>query len=555
MTAIFIAFLNMSITASIVALAVMLARIPLRKAPKIFSYALWGVVMFRLIFPFSFESIFSLMPTPANIIPPDIVSSQNLQSPAVQLADTPVSVTAYSAMPIIRHVSEANPVVTVIEAAGYVWLAGIIVLLAYAAYGYVSLKRRICFATLVRDNIYETDRIKSPFVLGFIRPKIYFPSGIDPSRHDYILKHEQVHIQRYDYLIKPFAYIVFALHWFNPLMWIAYFLMSKDMEMSCDEAVLRRTDEDIRRDYSTSLLSLSIKRAGLLNPIASAFGESSVRERITNVLKFKKTANWVTVVSIIAVGVFLVGFSSDRVLAIDVPSSAGGAYADTMTFNITSWHTDEQGARVAGPEEAQEIGLYVLNKYFSVFSNDWESWGSDSFSLVSHPAFFDEYGIAHTQPWTGGVFADELTIIENAIWGDTYFYAPLFLFYIDAETGRLDSTTYITPADTIMTDIAPFAFSFEEALDIYGNGWHELSSVFQKAYVEMLIGFSLEFLDESELLSSEVISADIVVAWSNFFDNHVTADFDVSFSSGMNAILSFRVYETYFALEALSFRF
>lgn len=142
--------------------------------------------------------------------------------------------------------------------------------------------------------------------------------------------------------------------------------------------------------------------------------------------------------------------------------------------------------RIASSEEAQEIGLNVLNKYFSVFSNDWGSWGSDLFSLVSHPAFFDEYGIAYTQPWTGSVLANELTVIEDAIWGDMYFYAPLFLFYIDAETGRLDSADYVTSMDYIMADIAPFAFSFEEAPDIYGNGWHELSSAFQSAYVEML---------------------------------------------------------------------
>jgi len=341
MTAIFITVLNMSITASIVALAVILVRIPLKKAPKIFSYALWAVVILRLIFPFSIESIFSLMPTSANIIPQDIVFAQNS---GIQLAYTPTNMTVYNPTPNVWQGNEANLVVSVIEIASYVWLIGFVALLVYAVIGYVSLKRCVRFATLVRDNIFESDRIKMPFVFGFIRPKIYFPTMIDPAKHDYILKHEQVHIKRCDYLIKPFAYIAFALHWFNPLMWAAYFLMSRDMEMSCDEAVLKKTSKDIRRNYSTSLLSLSTRRGNLLNPIAFSIGEGNVRDRIANVLKFKKSASWVTALSVIVVGIFLVGFSSDRILAIDAPLSTNNISADTMIFNISSWHVDEHGA-------------------------------------------------------------------------------------------------------------------------------------------------------------------------------------------------------------------
>jgi len=319
-TALFITILNMSITASVVALAVMLVRTPLKKAPKIFSYALWGVVLFRLIVPFSIESNFSLMPAYSNAISQDIVNSRN---PAVQTGvvfiDTPLNATIYSAFPLIEN--GMNPIHTIFEIAGYIWLVGFIVLLAYAVIGYMSLKRRVYYATLIRDNIFESDNIQTPFVLGFIRPKIYFPVSIDPSQHDYILKHEQTHIKRRDYLIKPFAYIVFALHWFNPLMWLSYILMSRDMEMSCDEAVLRKTNEDIRGEYSTSLLNFAVERVSLLNPTAFAFGESNVKERVVNVLSFKKHSRWVIAASFITVAVFLVGFTSNRVaFAIDIPS-------------------------------------------------------------------------------------------------------------------------------------------------------------------------------------------------------------------------------------------
>ena len=302
----------MSITASIVALTVILVRIPFRKAPKIFSYILWSAVLFRLVFPFSIESIFSLMPTSRNVIPQEITFLQNPtiqtgvdRQTEVDFIDIPITMAAHNDSPIVAN--DLNPSHTLLEKAGFIWLIGCIALLLYAITGYISLKRHVYFATRIRDNIFEADKIKTPFVLGLIRPKIYFPTHIDPLQYDYILKHEQTHIRRRDYLIKPLAYIVLAVHWFNPLMWLSYFLMSRDMEMSCDEAVLRKASKDIRKDYSSSLLNLSIDKSSLLNPIA--FGESNVKERVVNVLNFKKTKMWIMLVSIIAVAFVLVACS------------------------------------------------------------------------------------------------------------------------------------------------------------------------------------------------------------------------------------------------------
>ena len=348
MTTLFITVLNMSITASFAALAVMLTRIPLKKAPKIFSYALWAVVLFRLIVPFSIESVFSLMPASSNAIAQTIVYSQ---SPEIQtgLGFMPENVAVgnaiASAPEVISHAGSAcagrtanmppvesavNPIATALQVAGYVWLAGFIGLLIYAATGYLRLRRRVRFATLVRDNIFEADKIKTPIVLGFIRPKIYIPICIDVNRQDYILKHEQTHIKRRDYLIKPLGFIAFALHWFNPLMWVSYLLMSKDMEMSCDEAVLRNISKDIRSEYSTSLLSFSVSKNSLLSPIA--FGESGVKERVVNVLSFKRAKRWVLVLSAIAVLVVFVGFTSNRIMAVD---SAGEPeeYSDKYAYS------------------------------------------------------------------------------------------------------------------------------------------------------------------------------------------------------------------------------
>jgi len=545
LTGVFIGVLNMSITASIVTLAVMLARIPLKKAPKIFSYALWGVVMFRLISPFSFESIFSLMPRSIDIMPQGIVSSQNM---GVQFADAPLSGTADVAIPTVAQVSESNLAITAIEVAGYVWLFGFIALVAYAIIGYLNLKRRIRFATLIRDNIYETDKIKTPFVLGLIRPKIYFPTTIDPSRHDYILKHEQIHIKRRDYLIKPLAYIVFALHWFNPLMWIAYFLMSKDMEMSCDEAVLRKTDEDIRCDYSTSLLSLSIKRVSLLSTTAFAFGEGSVKERIINVLGFKKSASWVTVASVIVVGVFLVGFSSDRILAIDAPLNIGyDTVTDTTSFNITSWYTDRRGVNVAEANEAQEIGMAILNEYFQVFEHEWGNWEDIEFTLTANPGGTDENGVNHTPPWFGRV--------PDGI-GGGYFFTPPFIFYIDAETDHLIGASYFPPTEYIATSVMPFAISFEDALDIYGDWWAEyLPLDLSVEYSDMLIDFALDLLSETGFSNNTAVSTSIARSSGNFANNFVNITVNVVFANGESTMLSFWVFETRFTLIALEIDF
>jgi len=550
MTAIFITVLNMSITASIVALAVMFVRIPLKKAPKIFSYALWGVVMFRLIFPFSIESIFSFMPTPANMIPPDIVST----SPGLQFAGTPVSdMSIDNSVPVIIQASQSNLVVTAIELAGYVWLFGFIVLLVFAVIGYMRLKRRVCFATRVRDNIYETDSIKTPFVLGFFRPKIYFPTMIDPSKYDYILKHEQIHIRRRDYLIKPFAYMVFALHWFNPLMWIAYFLMSKDIEMSCDEAVLERTNEDIRGEYSTSLLCLSTKRVSLLNPTAFAYGEGNVKERIANVLSFKKSARWVTAASVLFVGIFLVGFTSDRVLTIDTPSSVGtlsnvinSSSIGAPSFNITNWDIDEDGIKVASPGDTHGIGMYILNRYFSAFRHEWESWGEDLFSLLLYPPIVDQFGNIHIQPWWGHTTEDI---------GDGQFFSPRFMFQIVDETGRLEFASYSPFTEYITTSIAPFAFSLDEAFSMYGDMWHDPALDINDDYMDMLVDFTLAFLGDVWLLSDTIMSLDIFTSWLNFSNGFVNFFADVQFASGKDAVLVFRVYETQFILEFLSLRF
>lgn len=306
----FLSILKMSLTASYVMLAVIVVRLLLKKAPKIFSYALWAVVLFRLVCPYTFESPMSLLPDRSETIPVeyDVVYHQ-----------TPAIVTDTETVPDLADQSiqsnlPSNQSASVyhlgfLEIGTIIWVMGIFVLLLYGVISYGRLKHKLSIATLVNDNIYETDLIKTPFVLGLTKPRIYIPSNLTENELCYIIKHEKAHIKRYDYIIKPIAFMVLILHWFNPLAWISYFLMVKDMELSCDESVMKHSDSDIRVNYSNSLLSLSIKQSGLISVLA--FGEVNVKSRIKNVLNYKKPAFWVISVAVIIVVTIAIGLISN----------------------------------------------------------------------------------------------------------------------------------------------------------------------------------------------------------------------------------------------------
>ena len=238
MSKLFISMLNMSLMASYIILFVMLIRIPLKKAPKAISYALWSVVAFRLIIPFSLESIFSLIPRNmnANPIPQDIIYQQSPQiNSGIKIVDSFINQSLSA--PIIG--ASTNPLQIYAEIGAYIWILGMIILFIYSVTSILLLKKQLKSAELIENNIFKAGNLKTPFVLGLIRPKIYLPEGINYEERSYILLHEQTHIHRKDHIIKIFAFLILSIHWFNPLVWIAFILMSRDMELSCDERVLK----------------------------------------------------------------------------------------------------------------------------------------------------------------------------------------------------------------------------------------------------------------------------------------------------------------------------
>lgn len=314
----FLVILNMSITASYVALAVIVVRLLLRRAPKIFSYILWAAVAIRLITPVSFVSSFSILGLVKfrnkagagfmEFVPQEIVMQKN---PVVDIGIKKISHLINSSLPVVTPTVSANPMQIIVWIGSIIWITGVIILLLFSILSYLKILVKVRTATLVKDNIYETDQIDTPFVCGFLNPKIYIPIGMSDHELSYILLHEKIHLMRRDYLIKPFAFMLLIIHWFNPLMWLSYALMSKDMEMSCDESVVNKMGHQIKGSYSTSLLTLSVSKKGLLTGSPLAFGESNVKARIKNILTYRQPSKWMIATYMLVIAALVVGCTSN----------------------------------------------------------------------------------------------------------------------------------------------------------------------------------------------------------------------------------------------------
>jgi len=300
---------NMSLTASVAIVFVILLRMLLKKAPKVISYALWGVVLFRLLCPVSIESSFSMyhffdapvkesgmMTSVIEYVPNDIVHTEY---PAVTLPVPGISDVINEALPQGEEQLRADPLEGPIVIATYVWMAGVLVMVIYSVASYVKLRRKLSVVVPLRENIFIADDVKSPFVVGLFRPKIYLPCNLGDQEQAYIILHEQHHIKRLDHVMKALAFFALTMHWFNPLVWVAFVLAGKDMEMSCDEAVIRKVGSGVRADYSASLLTLATGRR-IIAGTPLAFGEGDTKDRINNLSRWKKPTVWVVLTAVVA---------------------------------------------------------------------------------------------------------------------------------------------------------------------------------------------------------------------------------------------------------------
>ncbi|MBR2894174.1 MAG: hypothetical protein IKC03_00765 [Oscillospiraceae bacterium] len=297
---------NMSLTASIAIVIVILLRLLLKKAPKIISYALWSVVLFRLLCPVSIGSTFSLynlFDAPAEesgtltsiieYVPTDIVHTEY---PSVVLPVPGISDAINEALPQGREQLVADPLEAPMSFATYVWMTGVSVMVIYSIASYIQLRRKLSVVVPLRDNILIADDMKSPVVVGLFRPRIYLPCHLNEREQEYIVLHEQYHIKRLDHITKALAFLALTIHWFNPLVWVAFILSSRDMEMSCDEAVIRKLGSEVRAEYCASLLTLATGRR-IIAGTPLAFGEGDTKDRIHNLAGWKKPAVWVIMIS------------------------------------------------------------------------------------------------------------------------------------------------------------------------------------------------------------------------------------------------------------------
>ena len=352
MNELFLKIINMSISASWLVLAVLILRFVLKKAPKWINVLLWGIVAIRLICPFSFESPLSLIPSaetiPLNIgmdstptINSGISAINNAVNPIISQSNTPMAGASVNLLQITIGIYE------------YIWIFGMIALALYTAISYWRLRRKVDTAVRYKDNIFQSENVSFPFVLGIIKPRIYLPFKMNGQYLEYVVAHEQAHICRKDHWWKPLGFLLLMIHWFNPLMWLAYVLLCRDIELACDEKVIKELGNEQRGDYTQALVACSVNRR-MIAACPLTFGEVGVKERVKSVMNYKKPALWVIIIAVIVcVGVavcFLTNPKQDSyTLRIVVPAGSQEEFVYTdeevsaIRNSIKIWSGDGLG--------------------------------------------------------------------------------------------------------------------------------------------------------------------------------------------------------------------
>ena len=352
--------LSMSLMASWVILAVLLLRLAMKRLPKLYAYLLWGIVLFRLLCPAAISAPVSLLPA---VVQDVAIGMPNLPEPAF------------------------SPLQTSRTWWAVIWGGGMLLFFLFQAVSWIRLQRNLATAVRLEEGVYETDHIKGAFVMGLVKPRISLEQAIDAEDRRYILAHERIHIRRRDYLVKLVWVLALMFHWFNPLVWAAFFLMCKDMEMACDEQVVKELGQEQKGDYSRTLLHLSERHSGLLLP--PAFGESSTKSRIRNILKYKRPAAWARILSGTVLAVAVVTLMTNPTVRKTAISIIGGADGPTSIFlagksgssssdfrmkNVTkNFQTEEEVPEEMDYEEYEE-----------------DSWWSGTLYLIKNPTYLPD---------------------------------------------------------------------------------------------------------------------------------------------------------------------
>lgn len=339
--------LNMSINASWLILAVILMRLIFSKAPKWIRGIMWAMVGIKLLIPFSLETALSLLPS-AKTIPQEIIHSHNPDNIGGTeilgyIGNNPVSYSLsiqngslifneYCAPDAVT----VNPLLIIMTVSSVLWIIGLAALLIYTVISTLRLKNKISTAVLLRDNIYQSEAVDSPFIFGIIKPKIYIPFTLSQDTLQYVEAHENAHMKRFDHVTKLIGFIILCLHWFNPFVWLAYSLFCKDIELACDEKVIRNMEIEKRKEYATAILDCGISRRRIA-AYPLAFGETSIKSRIKNALSYKKPTLWVIIVAVIACIGVGIGFMTNPDKKNENPSTS---------FTATESGASHEGVRM-----------------------------------------------------------------------------------------------------------------------------------------------------------------------------------------------------------------
>ena len=372
---IFLNVVGMSVSAGVIVLAVLLLRLPLKKAPKWITVLLWSIAAFRLVCPVTVESAVGLIPSFAGTLQVGDALDAGIISNAGDISDDGNSGidngvnnviidseldfdnnnSGYEAISNEKYIG-ADDVIKFLANGIFsvVWLAGIAVLFVYTAVGYIRIKNRTATAVLLRDNIFQSENVASPFVFGIIKPRIYLPFNMSEGDMENVIAHEEAHIKRKDYIVKPLGFLLLAVHWFNPVIWLGYEVFCKDIELACDEKVVKDYTAKQRADYSQTLLFCSVNRK---MPAACplTFGEVGVKTRVKSVLNYKKPGFWVSIAAIIVIVAAAVCF-----LTSPKTSANEGDYSVAAVYEVTPSEELEQ---------KRENGEYIIYTEYSALNN------------------------------------------------------------------------------------------------------------------------------------------------------------------------------------------
>lgn len=540
MEAVFLKNFNMSLTACWLILAVIVLRLLLSKAPKHTQVIMWAFVGVRLICPFSVKSIFSLIPSN------EVISLTSVNSPTPSI-DIGINAINEVANPIIAKSFGSDTTNTVFPLqviniiASYIWIIGIITMLMYMLISYLHINKKIKESIAFKDNIYLCDNISTPFILGIVKPKIYIPSSISEADIEYVTAHEYAHIKRHDHWWKPLGFILLTVHWFNPLVWVAYILLCRDIELACDEKVINKMGAEYKKPYSQALINCSVQ-SKQLTACPLAFGEVGVKRRIKAVLNYKQPAFWLSVTAVVACGVFAVCFLTNpvgiKINQINDITGLENIFNNIDTIKIVKYDNSIKVDDVDTTlKNLKKIRLDPNPKSYVDSTTSYKLVINNSVTL-----HFNER--LNTIMITNGEKSSECYVIKNPrVVEEVFFNAPYL-----AKSVEYPIVWYRNPSLSIGKDDVVFQLAFAED---YFNNSTEKSGQITATCSNGSLWYLSPFTDKEEAGDKILTQANIPIHWQPSEDPEAGTEIDFTIYHQGGDIFSGTIVIKYISSEPL----